>query len=119
MKTFPTLTSKPDTRHYSVDREDPALRNEMEGGYVSSRPRFTRKPRRTFTIGFTNLSDDDLSTLNNFWDEVRGGSVGFEWVNGFTGETVQVRFKSHWATKYTGRGTHRVWDVTGIQLEEM
>lgn len=119
MIEFPTLTDKPDSSTYTVDREDPGIGNDMEGGYKVTRPRFTRSPRRTFKFGYTFLSNDDYLLLEAFWNETRGTSNSFVWHNQFTDETITVRFTKYWSAKYAGAGSYRAWDVTGIELEEV
>ena len=118
MSNFPTLSLKPDSEKYSVTAEDPAIKNEMEGGYVTSRPRFTRKPRRTFTIGYTMMKEADRTLLNDFWDEVMGSSMTFDWVNEFTGETISVRFGERWTETYVGKGSYRAWNITNLTFVE-
>lgn len=119
MSTFPQLADKPDSQYYRVEKEDPGMKNEMEGGYVVSRPRFTRKPRRTFYFGYTDLAESEHQKLVNFWDEVRGSSQIFEWTNQFTGEVIYVRFKNYWTEKYTGAGAYRRFTITGLAVEEV
>ena len=53
--TYPTLTEKPDQSTYYYTQEDPAIKSDMEGGYVTSRPRFLRNPRKTFYFGYKTL----------------------------------------------------------------
>lgn len=115
---YPDLSEKPDQKTYSVDREDPAMRNEMEGGYVTSRPRFLRKPRKTFKFGYRSLPDADYLKLEELWDAVRGGSKIFQYKDWHDGKTYDVRFKSRFQAKFVGAGGTRWWDVTGIELEE-
>lgn len=122
---FPTLAKKPDSSQHVVEREDPALATEMEGGYVVTRARHTRTPRRTWTIGYSELRDADKQLLDNFWDTVRGPSVVFDWtdpesaMNGGAAKTYQVRFLPGAALKwsYKGVGPLKVWYVT-FQLQQ-
>ncbi|CDT52508.1 hypothetical protein VCR15J2_390002 [Vibrio coralliirubri] len=117
--TYPKLSDKPDRSKYGINIEDPALKNDMEGGYVASRPRFYRKPRRTFSFGYTMLHDDDYKKLLSFWDEVKGGSEMFEYTDFDDGKVYMVRFKEQFAGKFVGKGIAKYWDVTGIILEEV
>lgn len=116
--TFPVLSDKPDSKHYNMKKEDPAAKNKMEGGYVTSRPKFTRKPRRTFTIGYSTLRPADMKALEDFWDEVKGSSSKFTWLNQMTGESIVVRFTAYWDARYVGKGLFKAWDVSGIILVE-
>lgn len=118
LPNFPTLTHKPDSNKYRMVKEDPTIRNEMEGGYVTSRPRFTRKPRRTFTIGYTDLPLTEYTKLDNFWDTVKGGSRKFRWLNQLTGETITVRFEEYWESKLVKHGVYTAYNVDNIVLVE-
>lgn len=108
---FPTLAKGQDSKHYGVELEDPAMRTQMEGGYVVSRAKHTRRPRRTFKTGFTGIGAADYATLQNFWDTVRGGSVIFDWTDPITNVVWQVRFAEKLVFKYAGIGNTRLWDV--------
>lgn len=119
MSQFPTLSKKEDSRYFDIEHEDPAVRSEMEGGYVQSRPRHTRKPRRTITTGFTDLPQADVDTLEAFWDEVKGGSSAFSYTLPTTGEILTVRFKSRLKPKYAGMGGVHRYNVSDIVLEEV
>lgn len=116
---FPTLSRGEDARFFGMSQEDPAMRTKVEGGYVFTRPRFTRRPRRSFTTGFTNISDADRALLENFWNDTKGGSSAFAWTHPFTNEVIQVRFKKGFDFSYVGIGHSHRWDVTGIELEEV
>jgi len=115
---FPTLSTGQDSRHYTMTQEDPAIKSEMEGGYVVSRPRHTRKPRKKFTGGFTEIRDADKALLEAFYDTVRGGSLIFDWtdpqsaMNGGTPKVYQVRFEGELRFTYKGIGPTKLWDVT-------
>ena len=103
---------KQDSKYYEVELEDPTLRTNMEGGYVVTRPKHTRKPRRTFKSGCTSITSDQRKALEDFYDSVRGGSVIFDWTDPVTGTVFQVRFKEKISFKYTGMGITQLWDVT-------
>lgn len=108
---FPTLSKGQDSQFYEMTPEDPALKTQMEGGYVVSRPKHTRKPRRTFKTGFSSITQADYTTLMTFWETVRGGSLIFDWTDPATGTVYQVRFAAQPAFKYVGKGNTRLWDV--------
>lgn len=107
---FPTDPAQ-DAKYYEMELEDPALRTQMEGGYVVTRPKHTRKPRRTFKSGCTAITTDQRKVLEGFYDAVRGGSAIFDWADPVTGEVFQVRFKEKITFKYTGVGISQLWDV--------
>ncbi len=71
-----------DRKYYSYTTEDPAIRVETEGGYVFTRPRYRRNPlRRTFTMGYTDISPAQRQVLEDFWNSVQGGSFAFKWID--------------------------------------
>ncbi|MDT4825288.1 hypothetical protein FQZ97_585680 [compost metagenome] len=108
-----------DSSTYTVEQENPALTFEIEGGYTVSRPRHTRRPRKTYAFSMVFLTDEDRVIIQDFWDLVRGGSDIFDWVDPATGNTVAVRFKGQdplpW--KYTGSGLTKRWEVN-FKLEQ-
>lgn len=116
---FPTtLIETPDTSKYSYEVEDKAIKTEIEGGYVSSRARHTRPPRRTFKVGYTYIRDSDLTILDNFYVSMGGGSDDFTWTNPSNNIVYTVRFKTPLSVKFAGRLGNRRWDVT-FDLEEV
>ncbi len=120
MATFP-IQSQQDSKHYTEEFEDPSISKEMDGGYTTSRPSHTRTPRRTYTTGFTNISDAEKILLDDFLKEVRGGSEGFLWSNPVSDDVVTVRIKSGSMpkAKYVGKGGVHRWDYSVFKLEEI
>jgi phage-related protein len=108
-----------DSSKYGVSQENQALASPIEGGYVSSRPRHTRRPRKTFTSGFSWLSEDQKNTLQAFFDSVYGGSVIFNWTNPTDNTVVAVRFTTDTtlAFSYSGAGNQRRYEVS-FKLQE-
>ena len=109
-----TISTGEDSRNMGRTLEDPSVQSKMDGGYVVSRPKFTRRPRRTWTSGFTSISNSDREALENFWDAVAGGSVIFDWINPQDSQTYQVRFlmPSGFKFRYVGMGYTQLWDTT-------
>jgi hypothetical protein len=118
---FPPLccTAKPDTAKYSITGQDPAVRAEMDGGYVVTRARYTRRPRREISLGFTNISESDRQCLLAFFEEMRGGSDMFTFREWGTTDMITVRFKSVPTASYKGVGQYKRWDYDGWVLEEV
>lgn len=114
---FPNLSKGQDSQFYEMTPEDPALKTSMDGGYVVSRAKHTRKPRRTFKTGFSSIIQADYTLLADFWDTVRGGSIVFDWIDPATGSLYNVRFASQISFKYVGKGDTKLWDVQ-ITLEQ-
>jgi hypothetical protein len=118
MAAFPTFGNREDSKKYGFDTEDVGIRSEMEGGYVLTRPRHTRKPRRTWTTGFTDLSNVNFNQFVEFWNDV-GTYKGFTYVVRTSNEVVNVRFASKPSFKYSGFGKNFRWDIDDIKLEEV
>lgn len=114
---FPTLSIGQDSSQYELEIEDPSMKSEMEGGYVVSRAKHTRAPRKTFKSGFTDLSGDDKATLTAFYETVRGGSVIFDWTDPASLTVYQVRFMEKLNFKYVGMGNTQRWNV-GFSLQQ-
>lgn len=121
MTTWPTLSRGQDERQFGIDYEDVTMASEMEGGYVITRPRHTRRPRRTWKTGFTEMTDADRVAWESFFDSVRGGSLSFEWPNPIDGQNYTVRLKSGEtpSLEYVGRGGVHFWNIRNITLEEV
>lgn len=111
---FPVLLkTQHDSKLHDIKLENQASRSEMEGGYVVSRPRHTRQPRKTWNGGFTEINEASRLVLEDFWNDVKGGSLIFDWTNPQDGITYQVRFTGEGMLfKYRGYGTTYRWDVT-------
>jgi phage-related protein len=107
-----------DSKLYKVSKEDKSIRTEMDGGYMTSRPRHTRAARRTWTIGWKSMLNADKLTLETFWDTVAGGSDSFTWTEPDTSTVYTVRFKGPINFEYAGMGNTKLWDVT-LSLEQV
>lgn len=116
--SFPTLSKEQDERYFSVSHEDPSLKSDIEGGYVVTRSRFTRTPRRTFSTGFTDISEADKTALEAYWDSKKGGSGIVSWTHPVTDVVIQTRFVSELDFKYTGIGGFHRWTVQ-FKLQEV
>lgn len=122
MADFPTLSKGFDATAFKISYENPAVpEGETEGGYVITRARHTRRPRRFFTIRYLDITEADRLALEAFWDARRGGSEAFNWTNPVTSETFNVRFDSQAALEFNrvGYGTNHRYDTTEIQLKEI
>ncbi len=119
MVDFPTFTKgAADSKTFKSESADPALRTEKEDGYTITRARYTRAPRKTFTITYRFLDEADRATLESFWDSMRGGSAIFRWRHPITLAWHNVRFKDSLKLVFTGVGAWNSWDVT-LQFEEV
>lgn len=113
---FPTMDKEQDSKFYEVAQEDKALKTTMDGGYVVSRAKHTRKPRKTFKTGYTGISNADRKRLMDFFDQV-DCSVIFDWPDPVEKVVYQVRMNGALSFKYTGMGVTQIWDVT-LELEQ-
>lgn len=125
MADFPiaSLVGKEDAARYGFEMEDVAIRSNMEGGYVLSRPRTTRKPRRTWTTGFSDISNVSKLALEVFYN-TKGSFASFTYevpvpdAIGGSKETVTVRFVGPPKWEYKGIGTNARWNVD-FKIEEV
>jgi hypothetical protein len=125
MADFPivSLATKEDSAKYGFEQEDNAVKPQMEGGYVLSRPRFTRRPRRTWKTGFTDITNADKLLLEAFYN-AKGTHMSFTYLvpvpdtEGGSKETVTVRFKEPLKFTYAGIGATAHWNVE-VSLEEL
>ncbi len=117
MPFFPTFGGKEDASKFGMEVEDAGMRSEMEGGYVLTRPRFTRPPRRTWSTGFTSIDEVNFQAFVQFFNEY-GTYKGFTYVVPTTNENVNVRFSQKPTFKYVGIGTTSMWDIDA-KLEEI
>jgi hypothetical protein len=117
--TFPTLPSgsKPDSHQFTQTAEDPAMRTDIEGGYVVSRPKHTRTPRKNWGIAYQQLTAADKTALDAHWDAAHGGSLIFDWTNPENSVVYQVRFKDPLTWRYVGIGPTKLWDCS-FSLEQ-
>lgn len=111
------INKSQDSKFYEVSLEDTSMVTKMDGGYVVSRAKHTRKPRRSFKTGFTAILNQDRVTLTTFYESVKGGSVVFDWIDPIEQVTYQVRFTSPLMFKYVGMGVAQLWDVS-FSLEQ-
>jgi hypothetical protein len=124
MTNFPTLSTGIDSSTFEQTiPEDPTASSESEGGYVITRPRFTRIPRKTFNFSFTDVSEADrVAFLDVFYAQtVLCSALNFNWTHPVTGIVHDVRFKSGSIPRatYRGKGTNYRWDISGITLVEV
>jgi phage-related protein len=117
MADFP-LASKQDAEHFGFEQEDVGIRSDMEGGYVLTRPRHTRTPRRSWTTGFTDLSNTDKETFETFVNQ-HGTYKAFNYTIPVAAVVVNCRFKQMPKYEYKGFGTNRRWNITDIIIEEV
>lgn len=116
---YPTLSMDFEAKSYTETKEDPSDRTKMEGGYVQTRRKFTRRPRKTFTFSYTELPDADKILLENFFESVGGGCDIFQFTSP-QGTAFDVRFSKAIDFKFMGVGVSRlfIWSAQ-VSLEEV
>lgn len=114
---FPASLPKSDSKQFSVETEDVSMKTKMDGGYVVSRAKHTRTPRKTFSTGYSMLNDAHRATLQSFYESVRGGSVIFDWIEPWSDVLYHVRFTEALNFKFAGVGNSKFWDVV-LKLEQ-
>lgn len=118
-KAFPASLAKiQDSQYFSIELEDKGLKGEVEGGYTHTRPRHTRPPRRTFKTGFTEISQEQLQTLLDFYDLV-GTYQKFNYTDPTSGKVYELRFDKPFSPKYKGIGKTKLWTITDIVLKQV
>lgn len=86
---FPTIQQP--TFPLKIEYENTSIMSEFEDGSVQSRNKFTRS-RRTFTISWDFLSQNDYTTLFGFIKNTcKFSALPFNWVNPQSNETIEVR----------------------------
>lgn len=122
MATFPTmyhhgtLVHTPQVEEGDGYAVDPAVRDEIEGGYVQSRARFTRNVRR-WSVRYISLKNANKITLRAFEVARVGGAESFTWVNPVDGVTYTVRFKGVVGYTPEPNTNNTRWSVA-FELEE-
>lgn len=120
MSAFPNLgDTRIDSSQYEVEIEDVSMSSKSEGGYEFTRKRHTRRPRRTWKVGYQVLKSAEKQAIQDHWDAMGGGSLIFSWLNHQDGQTYQVRFKpgSSLTFKYVGKGDNQLWNCSFVVVE--
>lgn len=118
-RVFPAaLAAIQDSQYFETDYEDKSIKGEVDGGYLNVRPRHTRRPRRTFKTGFTEISQEHKELLESFYDEV-GCYLKFDYTDPTSGKLFTVRFDKPFAAKYKGIGKTRLWNIQEVVLKEV
>jgi phage-related protein len=122
MADFPILSNDFDAASFTEASENPSVAGgDTEGGYEISRARHTRRPRRTWTFRFGDITEAERVILQNFWDARFGGAGAFNWTHPITAVVYNVRFEKQSTLEFsrTGYGTNHRWDTGTITLKEV
>lgn len=86
-----TLPQSPLVAGYQEQPENTMLRTDMETGAAKQRRRFTAAPRNiAMSIMLTDAQMDIFEDF--FFNDIKGGSISFEWVHPRTGDPATFRF---------------------------
>ncbi len=120
MSNFPPsgMALKEDSAFYSQKRIDKTVRIETEGGYVVTRPRTTRPPRREWTTGWSEITHADKLKIEVFYESVMGGANSFTWTDPVSLIEYTVRFVGDLEFQYKGIGPTKLWAVK-VKLEQV
>ena len=125
MASFPTLQRRGTETHNPVDMElsnelahDPTIRSSSDGGYVTSRSKFTRLADN-WTVKYTWLSNTNKNLIKTFERvTVVGGSDSFTWTSPGDDTAYTVRFLGK--VKYTPHAnTNALFWAVDFMLEEV
>lgn len=118
---FPGEIRVMDAASFEQGKEDPSVQpNDTDGGYLITRPRSTRRPRRNWRFKFVEMRDRDADGLERFWDAVMGRSNAFNWTHPQTGEVINVRFgEMKMNLRRIGFGHVNIWESDQIVLNEV
>lgn len=89
--TYPSLSVNPTYAWEEKVAVDPTIRSRSEGGYLKTRPRFTRIPDRWHVV-YDPLPNADKNTLKAHEIERGVGSNSFSWTNPIDSQSYEVRF---------------------------
>jgi hypothetical protein len=99
---------------------DPAIRSKAEGGYVLTRPRYTRMPR-SWNLAWEAMTNAHYLLLMAFWTAKYGGSTSFTWICVTDDTETTVRFSDKINAKvvaWASTGLPKLWSVS-VKLEEV
>ena len=115
---FPTLTAQP-AYPIGVEQLDSVVRTPFEAGYVQTRRRYTRQPRK-FTIHYPFMSATDRGTLDTHFNvEGAGGAAAFDWINPENTTTYSVRYSRPIVYSMFTKVRGEIYSSCDIELEEV
>ncbi|OQB75102.1 MAG: hypothetical protein BWX92_02796 [Deltaproteobacteria bacterium ADurb.Bin135] len=116
MAVFPTLTVTPSIEGWGEElAQDPTIRTQLDGGYILTRARFTRIPKK-WKVKYGLLTPGDKATIEAFETTVQGGAGIFSWTSPAGLITYSVRFAG--PIMFTMRESPNWWDAEFI-LEQV
>lgn len=108
MAVFPTLTVTPSIEGWGEElAQDPTIRTQLDAGYILTRARFTRIPKK-WKVKYGLITQTDKATLETFQNTVKGGAGIFSWTSPVGLTTYSVRFAG--PIVFTMRESSNWWD---------
>ena len=78
---FPTLSAPPLVEPYEESAaQDPVIRSPKEAGYVQTRPRFTRVPKK-WHLSYAGMSSSDRTSIKSWESTSVYGANSDTWTN--------------------------------------
>lgn len=113
------FTAKEDSEYFGEEPVDRTIRAEMEGGFVQTRARFTRR-KLIFSTGWTDIPHAQKVIFDAFMDSMRDGAGSFSYIHPVSADVFVVRFASPLPQpKYAGIGGFHRWNIPNVKLEEV
>lgn len=105
----------PDIRKYTItrDRERPLRKTNFASGIAQTAPKYT-KGQRTFTLNYSYLTDAEVDTLDDFFEENQGQEFAFLFVK--KSEIITAKFDME---KISFSALSPIYSSTTIQLREV
>lgn len=115
-ETFPTLSIKASVQGWEESRAfDPTIRARSEAGYMKTRARCTRVPKK-WKVSYFPATGDDKAAVESLESTVLIGAKQFKWRNHATGTDFWVRLAE--PIKYTPLGSKLLWKIE-MSIEEV
>ena len=111
---FPTLQRKPVLSSLEETAGDPVVRSPKEGGYIQTRPRYTRVPKK-WHVRLQDMEASDKSSLKAWEIATQYGADADTWTHP-DGTSYTVRLAA--PIKYT-YGKSRFFSNAEFDLEEV
>ncbi len=116
MSRLPTFSQQDlgtaeDSTLFTEQLENQAVTTGSDNGYIYVRPRHSRKAKRIFTTGFSDLTQTQKVELEAFYTDRLGGVEAFEYLHPVTKELINVRFDKDLPFRYMGQGGNHYWSV--------
>lgn len=103
------LPTCPETQ-YSESYKDNVIRSDMDAGMQKMRQRYTRQ-QRLLSLSYL-LTDSQLSTFSTFFNNIKGGSLPFNFTDPVGGGAIVVRL-----TKAVNGPTYVTKNLWRVQFE--